>query len=983
VTSSLSAPSSSAAAQASPSSSGFTPSGVTGTSPGTISSGTNLGSLSGSSSSFGVTGTMSPGGYQDVSMTSSVPGADMSAGTTGNLSPSQIAAIAAAAGFTGTSGGGSSSGAGGAMDNGAGAGPGVGTGNGPGVGAGADTGTAGTGSQGGSGVGAGGAGQGGANGAGGTGGVGGVGAGSSGGVSGASSGNSSGVGTDIGQASGAAPGGPNEGGFGGVPGPGGMDLGTVGPGQAPSSPEADEAAAQAAEAAAAAAAASPAGQAATAAANAAAGLTGPASADDGDDDGGDDDGGEDAGDAGGDAGGDGGGDWRGGAIHRKRKYAQGGFTNPNGVVTPVISMNYGLPTLADLRNQYEEQAGSGVSVLAPGQEAVAAGDLLLQSARGGRIHHYLAGGVTGDDGGGGSDTAPPAEDPINKYARATAAIESGGGNYNAIGPKTQKGDYAYGKYQVMGANIPEWSEAATGKRMTPAEFLNDKEAQEQVFRHRFGSYLQQTGNPQDAAAMWFSGRPLAEAGDRKDVNNVSVQSYVDRFNNAMGATPTGQSLLSQINQSGRAVTPQNTQVQQPMGVQERATKEGLSGLLGFEMTPSQRLAMFQAGATLAGTPGKLGVGIAAAAKTYADSLRENQKLTGELSKTESENAKRSAEMLEKSVVRSPNGILYQNINPNTGQVTVQNIPYPTEPNQKVTFGGFNQAQPQVGGGGDQTQQPQGGVGQTPTPQAQKIDLSAYGPQFKDAPDNSSAIEQLISKDKQQTFYPDTASELRKQYMVANQDAQAAANQAYKAKSELGTVAKAITQLQGEGFTKGGAGFDTRQEIAYALNTAAGLAGTKDAITEKDITSGKLAEKVANFNAQSVAAREAANWIRTYSKSYPNGNFPPEANAELLASLYMGNQMDIDRANFINWYGQQTNQHGGSVDAAWRAAFNPEKYNAEKQVFKAMLLNTQTQNGINYNPITLALDDRKNGAARLNQISQNNGGSANISRWLGY
>ena len=63
----------------------------------------------------------------------------------------------------------------------------------------------------------------------------------------------------------------------------------------------------------------------------------------------------------------------------------------------------------------------------------------------------------------------------------------------------------------MGANIPSWTEAALGRKLTPFEFLHSPEAQEAVFEHQMSKNLQKYGNLQDAASVWFSGRPLAEA----------------------------------------------------------------------------------------------------------------------------------------------------------------------------------------------------------------------------------------------------------------------------------------------------------------------------------------------------------------------------------------------------------------------------------------------------------------------------------------
>lgn len=118
--------------------------------------------------------------------------------------------------------------------------------------------------------------------------------------------------------------------------------------------------------------------------------------------------------------------------------------------------------------------------------------------------------------------------------RRIARVESGG-NYEILGPEVPKQGRAHGKYQVMPANIPSWTEEALGRRMTPAEFLKSPEAQERVFEHHFGKFLQQHGNLADAASMWHSGRPLAKAraDGARDVN-MSTNDYVAKI---MGGAP--------------------------------------------------------------------------------------------------------------------------------------------------------------------------------------------------------------------------------------------------------------------------------------------------------------------------------------------------------------------------------------------------------------------------------------------------------------
>jgi hypothetical protein len=118
----------------------------------------------------------------------------------------------------------------------------------------------------------------------------------------------------------------------------------------------------------------------------------------------------------------------------------------------------------------------------------------------------------------------PADDNITRIADAIARLESGG-KYSAMGPQTKSGDRAYGKYQIMGNNIPSWSREALGRQITADEFLANPQLQDQIAHHRMGQYYNKYGNPQDVASMWFSGRPLKNNNSR-DVLGTSVPQYV-------------------------------------------------------------------------------------------------------------------------------------------------------------------------------------------------------------------------------------------------------------------------------------------------------------------------------------------------------------------------------------------------------------------------------------------------------------------------
>jgi hypothetical protein len=126
---------------------------------------------------------------------------------------------------------------------------------------------------------------------------------------------------------------------------------------------------------------------------------------------------------------------------------------------------------------------------------------------------------------------------VMDWANAIASIESAGsGDYSALGPITAKGNRAYGRYQVMDFNIGPWTEKYLGRRLTPEEFLASKEAQDAVFAGEFGGNVEKYGNPQDAASVWFTGKPVATGGDRKDILGTTGRGYVSKFNEALGQT---------------------------------------------------------------------------------------------------------------------------------------------------------------------------------------------------------------------------------------------------------------------------------------------------------------------------------------------------------------------------------------------------------------------------------------------------------------
>ena len=158
---------------------------------------------------------------------------------------------------------------------------------------------------------------------------------------------------------------------------------------------------------------------------------------------------------------------------------------------------------------------------------------------------------------------------IGQYAQSIKAIESGG-KYGIVGPTHPKYGRALGAYQVMEANLPQWSQQTLGRTVTPDEFLANPQIQDAIFNAKFGEAVTKYGNPQDAASVWFTGQPLAKGANRRDVLGTTGQAYVDKFNRGLGGG--GQPVQM-------AATPQP-----PMGAQE--TGDVLAGGAGPSSTPT-------------------------------------------------------------------------------------------------------------------------------------------------------------------------------------------------------------------------------------------------------------------------------------------------------------------------------------------------------------------------------------------------------------
>lgn len=161
-------------------------------------------------------------------------------------------------------------------------------------------------------------------------------------------------------------------------------------------------------------------------------------------------------------------------------------------------------------------------------------------------------GLRDPNGGMGSDRQIA-------YRNGIAKIESdGSGGYEAVGATHETLGRALGRYQIMEANIPQWSKDALGREVSVGEFMSNPSIQDAIFDHRFGEYVKRFGE-EGAAQAWFGGTGGVGKLNRTDVHGrLNIGSYGSTFMQNIGGGqpqrfgPTRQRALENPNQGGSA-----------------------------------------------------------------------------------------------------------------------------------------------------------------------------------------------------------------------------------------------------------------------------------------------------------------------------------------------------------------------------------------------------------------------------------------------
>ena len=139
--------------------------------------------------------------------------------------------------------------------------------------------------------------------------------------------------------------------------------------------------------------------------------------------------------------------------------------------------------------------------------------------------------------------------------------------------------------------------------MTPQQFLANPQAQDAVFKAKFGQYVNKYG-PEGAARAWFAGEGGMNNPNAKDVNGTTVAQYGNRFMAALGGN-------QQNTQTAGIGATDNAQLPDPATPAQYAPQNGqqgsqgplgkLLGGLGINISPEAKMAMMSAGFGMMGT----------------------------------------------------------------------------------------------------------------------------------------------------------------------------------------------------------------------------------------------------------------------------------------------------------------------------------------------------------------------------------------------
>jgi hypothetical protein len=120
---------------------------------------------------------------------------------------------------------------------------------------------------------------------------------------------------------------------------------------------------------------------------------------------------------------------------------------------------------------------------------------------------------------------------VAKIVNAISMAESSGGkntNHPLVKKGIYKGQRAIGEYAIMPGNVPQWTKQALGYEMSVEDFKDNPDAQAYVTEYKINEYYNKYGTVEDAASVWFTGKPVKEAGNVSD-GYTTAPEYLQKF----------------------------------------------------------------------------------------------------------------------------------------------------------------------------------------------------------------------------------------------------------------------------------------------------------------------------------------------------------------------------------------------------------------------------------------------------------------------
>jgi hypothetical protein len=526
---------------------------------------------------------------------------------------------------------------------------------------------------------------------------------------------------------------------------------------------------------------------------------------------------------------------------------------------------------------------------------------------------------------------------IDRLAASVRWQESGSptGNYGAIGQPVDRGngnvDYAYGAYQVMGANIPQWTQEVLGKSMSPEEFLRDPQAQDIVAKAKLAQYYQKYGSAEDVASAWFSGRPLNGNNSVDGTSGKSVPSYVSDVMNKYYNGGEGSGVSYDI---GRFAAPSGNTGglaagQKPYedrnaigkffnkpegGLDRNAVLSLLSGL--GAMASSRSVSPFTAALQ----------GLGAGAGTYKDLLKQQADI-GLI------NEQAGLTQSQSGLTQAQTGL--------TGAQT-ERAKVDTQVARFFTVGAGGVPLVALEGGGEATlaeylSNPNLRASSNPEVEAQVRaaaeqrstgDKGAMG-----LPVVSGYIDGEAAKATMN--YPEATASSAAIYNGAEANAQAARS----ARASLLTQADAISQMVSpDANVRTGALANMQMEAIRYANSILSMAGQPTIDGPNDAQIATKMATLASVERASGAGQQSYEALNSILMANPNVALEPEANAKMMGNIMLSQQMSVDYAKFLREYQMDPSNTMRLVNDAPKAFYETygRKYLAEEQALKTLI-----------------------------------------------